>query len=144
MEYKKVHALKGDYSRGIMKKSRARKQGDLGDVKRNLDSGNIPSEEIVEGPPNVIKEWSQEENPVQAVFYVTSASGKRVAPADSDFFRGQAIALRDRYLENTGRRLPVFSINLDNFYRADKPVVEYSVWANNPLSALYLRLKGWL
>jgi hypothetical protein len=27
----------------------------------------------------VIKEWSQEENPVQAVFYVTSDSGKRVA-----------------------------------------------------------------
>ena len=92
----------------------------------------------------VIKEWSQEENPVQAVFYVTSDSGKQVAPADSDFFRGQAIALRDRYLEKTGRRLPVFSMNLDNFYRADKPVVEYSVWANNPLSALYLRLKGWL
>ena len=59
MEYKKVHALKGDHLRGIMKKSRARKQGDLGDVKRNLDSGNIPSEEIAKGPPNVIKEWSQ-------------------------------------------------------------------------------------
>jgi hypothetical protein len=92
----------------------------------------------------VIKEWSQEENPVQAVFYVTSDSGKRVAAADSDFFRGQAIALRDRYLEKTGRRLPVFSINLDNFHLTDKPVVEYSVWANNPFSGLYLRLKAWL
>ena len=92
----------------------------------------------------VIKEWSKGENPVQAVFYVTSDSGGRVAVADSDFFRGQAIALRDRYLEKTGRRLPVFSMNLDNFYVADKSVVEYSILANNPFSGLYLRLKAWL
>ena len=92
----------------------------------------------------VIKEWSQDENPVLAVFYVTSNDGERVAAADSDFFRGQAIALRDRYLEKTGRRLPVFSLNLDNFYIVDKSVVEYSVLANDPFSALYLRLKAWL
>ena len=80
----------------------------------------------------LVKEWSDQSNPVAAVFYVASSTGKAVEGADSAHFRAVAEKIRWDYLVSSGSYLPVLRFDLDAFSSDELDLLE-SRWPENSL-----------
>ena len=80
----------------------------------------------------LVKEWSEQSNPVAAVFYVASSTGLAVEDADSAYFRRVAEKIRWDYFVSSGSYLPVLRFDLDAFSSDELYLLEMR-WPENSL-----------
>jgi len=85
----------------------------------------------------LVREWSGQPNPVAAVFYVTSSSGKAIEDADSAQFRRVAEKIRWSHFISSGSYLPVLRLDLDAFSNRQVDLLQ-SRWTDASLSKALL------
>lgn len=87
----------------------------------------------------LVKEWSEQTNPVAALFYVASVSGEKVTSADSEHFRKVATKLRRDYFLSSGNLLPVYEMELDHFDKDGSRLLK-ARWMDNTFMGMLFNL----
>ena len=87
----------------------------------------------------VVQEWSEMDNPVAAIIYLGSASGRGISASDSRYFETEARRLQRHVLLSKHLLIPVYRLELDAFRDPSLKILD-SAWWQNSFFLVFLRL----
>lgn len=87
----------------------------------------------------VVQEWSEIENPVAAIIYLGSASGRGISAHDSRYFETEARRLQRHLLLSKRLFIPVYRLELDAFRDPSLKILD-SAWWQNSFFSVFLSL----